>query len=331
MKRNLLLCILLLAIAGCRSAVVTSSPDTPAAPAPQTPEQAERETNTPEPTAQASPVPSPTDVPQRTSWLVLGGDNRAHRHGTGWGDKTDVMLLVSILETNPIDVVVVQFPRNLYVPWPGHDDVWMFSIYRSLGAQGLRQYVADVFGLVTQGLFYVDMDGFVSIVDDLGTAGYPLVAGGRKLNGLQALAYLRDNDNNWNHGSYDAGQRVFGVFEGLVIGATSYLSDDPIIAVDQAVSEWGGIVETDQNVLQMYFLARVGVKLLREDYQVRWVQLEEPWLMRGPTPIVQNEKPMRGMIANVPSGQESSSAPRQVLSQWMLECVLEQTCEADPD
>ena len=67
--------------------------------------------------------------PQRTNWLLLGGDYRAHREGTGYGNKTDVIVLVSILETDPIDIVVVQFPRTLYVPVEGMDDQWLSGVW----------------------------------------------------------------------------------------------------------------------------------------------------------------------------------------------------------
>ena len=106
------------------------------------------------PTVEPSPVPHPTMIPfptlpnypkepspftiqrdpvfnepivDRTNWLILSGDYRAHRAETGWGNKTDVIILVSVLETEPLDIALIQFPRNLYVPVRGLEDQWQIG------------------------------------------------------------------------------------------------------------------------------------------------------------------------------------------------------------
>jgi hypothetical protein len=255
-----------------------------------------------------TPIPPTVEGPfiQRTNWLLLGGDYRAHREGTGFGNKTYVIVLVSVLETDPMDIAVVQFPRNLYVPIEGMDDQWLFAVWGNDGWQGLHQYFQRAFGIPLQGIHYVSMDSFVTVVDGLG------------MDGEDTLAYLRDNENNWELGSYDAGQRVFQVLSRLWVKGSTFFLDDPVMATNVVYSQWGDLFETDlSNIEQLYWLFRLGWRVKNSEYEIRFIQLEDPFIVRGDTPIIQNEQPMRGMI------------PTLDLRDWMLDCVLDQLCEAD--
>ncbi len=266
---------------------------------------------------------TPEPQPERTNWLLLGGDYRAHREGTGWGNKTDVIVLVSVLETDPMQVTVVQFPRNLYAPF-SMGDVWLFGVWDEFGWQGLHQYFQEVFGVTLQGIHYVDMDGFVRIVDDLGALDY---GGGDVLpDGESALAYLRDNENNWGMGSYDAGERVFKVLRGLWEKGIEYFLEDPVAATNIVYSRWGDVFESDLgNIEQLYWLFRLGWRVRESHIQTATVQLEEPYIIRGDTPIIQNEQPTRGMVAGrdwpIPDGPAGLS-DNQILTIWMQNCVL---------
>jgi len=271
--------------------------------------------------------------PQRTNWLLLGGDYRAHREGTGYGNKTDVIVLVSILETDPIDIAVVQFPRNLYVPVEGMDDQWLFGVWGREGWQGLHQYFQRVFGVSLQGIHYTNMDSFVQIIDEmdgvnivLGThswEGGEVVGLIENASGAETLTYLRDNENNWERGTYDAEQRVFKVLAALWGRGSTFLLEDPAAAANIVYSQWGDLFQTDlANLEQLYWLFTLGWKVKNNEYEIRWIQLEEPYIVRGDTPILQDEKPIRGMIpdpADIPD----------LLKAWMRECVFDQRCEAD--
>ncbi len=151
----------------------------------------EAETERAAPTAFPTTLPTATFEPvfQRTNWLLLGGDYRAHREGTDFGNKTDVIVLVSILETDPMDIAIVQFPRNLYLPIEGMNDQWLFAVWGREGWQGLHNYFQRAFGISLQGIHYVNMDSFEKVVDELG------------MDGTETLAYLRDNENHCEHGS----------------------------------------------------------------------------------------------------------------------------------
>ena len=159
----------------------------------------------------SSPSP-PAEPPDRYNFLLLGGDYREHRAGTGRGDKTDVILLVSILMENPVKITVVQIPRNLYVPVEAMDNQWLYAVYGREGFVGLQYYFQQAFDVDLHGIFYVNMDSFVYLIDSLG--GIWVADEGIML-GERTLAYLRDNDNNWEHGTYDAGGRQFKVLYAL--------------------------------------------------------------------------------------------------------------------
>lgn len=249
---------------------------------------------------------------QRTNWLLLGGDHRAHRTGTGWGNKTDVIVLVSVLETDPVEITIIQFPRNLYAPF-SMGDTWLFAVWDQFGWQGLHQYFQEVFGVILQGVFYVDMDGFVQIVDEMG--------GIRGRNGDEVLAHLRDNENNWGMGSYDAEERVFEILSGLYFNAERMFFEDPIAGVDFILSSWGSLIQTDlSNVKQWYWIADTFLGIQGRQWNFHWIQFEEPYIMRGDTPIIQNGQPTRGMIVD----------PATNIKIWM-ECSLDpKSCGVSP-
>ena len=266
-----------------------------------------------------TPFPTPTNIeatptpvedePQRMNWLLLGGDYRAHREGTGWGNKTDVMVLISILESDPVEITAVQFPRNLYAP-SSLGDEWMFAIWDKGGWPGLHTYFDEVFGIDLQGIFYVNMDNFVSLVDGLGGLapwGSDAIASG---GGEAVLEYLRDNENNWGYATYDFEQRVHGVVISLANAVWVGFLDDPISTMRLLLTEYGGLIESDLNNVQQYFwIAETASRVLTTNRDFRWTQLEQPFVVRGDTPIIQDEQPMRGLVAAVP------------LDEWMSEVL----------
>jgi len=261
-------------------------------------------------TVQRDPVFNEPIV-DRTNWLILGGDYRAHRAGTGWGNKTDVMILVSVLETDPLDISVVQFPRNLYVPVRGLEDQWLFAVWGRDGWTGLQLYFQEVFGVALDGIFYTDMDRFEIFIDDLGGVA---PAGSEKLTGAETLVYLRDNHANWGLGSYDAEQRAFGVLSAIWSRGFEYVTSDPIAAASLVLSRWGPLLQTDLDSLRdFYALAELAYRVKTTEQIVRFIQLEEPYIQRGDTPLE-----IRGMV------------PSYDLELWMLDCVFDQICEADP-
>ncbi len=256
-------------------------------------------------------LPSPTPTPQRTDWLLLGLDHRKHRTGTGEGNHTDVIVLVSVLEVDPIEITVVQFPRNLWVPIEGQDDQWLFTVYGNESWQGLHQWFDRALGVNLQGIFVINMDQWVVLIDDLDGLKVVTTTGLVEMGGEDTLVYLRDNENNWNFGSYDKEERVFRILESFWARGLAHITEDPLSAGRIAFDRWGGLFESDlANVKQIYWVFELGWKLKSNSTKVTFLQLEEPVIERGDTPL-----PVRGMI------------PATDLKIWM-DCIMsnQETC-----
>lgn len=246
-------------------------------------------TNTPEPLGNWDNYAE--GKPQRTNWLLLGGDYRAHRRGTGYGYNTDVIILVSVLHTAPMQVTLIQYPRNLYMPLEGMDDTWLFRVWDAEEVPGIHYYWQEAFGQPIHGVFYIHMDGFVKLVDDLGGLR---VWDAVDRDGEAVLAYLRDNDNNWNRGSYDYEQRALRVTMALAEKVKAMLVNNPVVLAGVLFDRWHGLVTTDISDLgQLAYLVGLGWRAKSGGYEVKQVQLEEPAIVRGETPLS-----TRGMIAN---------------------------------
>ena len=251
--------------------------------------QAVPSTTIPVPTAIPSPTLPAVEPPARYNFLLLGGDYTAHRAGTNYGDKTDVILLVSILMEEPTKITVVQFPRNLYVPVEAMDDQWLFHVYSREGFVGLHYYFQQVFDVDLHGIFYVNMDGFVSLVDGLG---------GLWLNGVmdgeQTLAYLRDNKNNWGCPEYDCANRQFVVLRALAEKIKTKFHEDPLTTARFLWDVYGGLFETDlSDFEQIHWLVELGWRIATSEYEVEFLKLTESGaVVYGDVPLE-----VRGWIA----------------------------------
>jgi anionic cell wall polymer biosynthesis LytR-Cps2A-Psr (LCP) family protein len=239
----------------------------------------------------STPEPSPTytyEPPERTNWLILGGDYRSHRQGTRYGDKTDVIILISVLQgyVDPYQVTMIQYPRNLYIPIEAMDDQWLFAVYGREGFPGLHYYWQQAFDIDLAGIFYINMDGFVKLIDDLGDLpGHP----GK--DGEAVLAYLRDNNNNWERGKYDAERRSLGIAYALAQKVADEITENPFATVKILFDRWHGLIRTDVvDAGQLAYLAYMGWEA-KDNYTIEFVQLEEPDIVRGETPLE-----VRGMI-----------------------------------
>jgi LCP family protein required for cell wall assembly len=117
------------------------------------------------------PPATPFAFPPGTlNLLLLGSDRR-----TGSGFRTDTIVLASI-ETAAKKVVLVSFPRDLYVYLPGNsisriNTAWIYGQslhYPGGGPQLLMDTIRYNFGVPVDRYALVEMDGFQRIVDALG-------------------------------------------------------------------------------------------------------------------------------------------------------------------
>lgn len=173
------------------------------------------------------PAPGPSGSAQQQfgpcandvcNYLILGSDSRAgltaaeqRQFGTnadiGGTNRSDVIMLV---HTDPRlrKAIVLSFPRDLWVNIPGlgYDKI-NAAFSGGLdggGAQRVAKTVEQLTGLKINHVLYVGLAGFQGIVDTLGgvdlciptamqdpLTGLNVQAGCQRLNGYQALAYVR--------------------------------------------------------------------------------------------------------------------------------------------
>lgn len=152
------------------------------------------------------------------NYLILGSDSRAgltaeeqNQFGTdediGGSNRSDVIMLV---HTDPRlqKAIVLSFPRDLWVNIPGRGFDKINSAFSAGlekgGAQLVAKTVEGLSGLKINHVLYVDLAGFQGIVQALGgvtmcipaamtdpLTGLDVQAGCQRLDGYQALAYVR--------------------------------------------------------------------------------------------------------------------------------------------
>jgi len=153
-----------------------------------------------------------------TNWLLVGSDSRqgltAEQQkdlATG-GDigssRTDTILLVHVPGLgSSTRVTVVSIPRDSYVPILGHGSDKINAAFAMGGAPMLTQTVEQATGLRLDHYAEIGFSGFAGLVDALGgvtvcpaepisdpLAGIDLPAGCQRLDGRNALGYVRTRD-----------------------------------------------------------------------------------------------------------------------------------------
>jgi LCP family protein required for cell wall assembly len=147
---------------------------------------------------------------QGTNWLLIGSDSRADLSedqkkdlatGDAAGTRTDTIMLV---HTGSNGTSLVSLPRDSFVPIPGHGRNKLNAAFALGGAKLLTRTVEEATGLRIDHFAQIGFGGFADMVDSVGgvnicvdkaindpKAGLDLQAGCQKLNGPQALGYVR--------------------------------------------------------------------------------------------------------------------------------------------
>lgn len=143
---------------------------------------------------------------RRVVLLTIGSDAGAPKFGRGGsmeGGRADALQLI-VLDTVKRRGVVLSFPRDSYVPIPGHGTNKINAAMAFGGPQLLVSTFEQLTGLPIDYYALTSFDGLTDIVNKVGGvqvnvdmnlrdafAGAFLNKGRRKLNGGQALAYAR--------------------------------------------------------------------------------------------------------------------------------------------
>lgn len=141
-------------------------------------------------------------APVRTNVLILGTDRRP---GEASSARTDLIVLTTILPARPT-IGMLSIPRDLWVDIPGVGPNRINAAYflaeaqqAGSGAAAAVDTVSTNFGVDVHAYLVVEFSGFVRFVDALGgvtleldrpMGGVP--AGRHRLDGMQALAFVRD-------------------------------------------------------------------------------------------------------------------------------------------
>jgi LCP family protein required for cell wall assembly len=145
-----------------------------------------------------------------TNWLLIGSDSRADlteeqkkdlATGDAAGSRTDTIMLV---HTGGNGTSLISLPRDSYVPIPGHGRNKLNAAFSFGGAKLLTRTVEEATGLRIDHFAQIGFGGFANMVNAVGgvdicvdkaindpKAGLNLNAGCQKLNGAQALGYVR--------------------------------------------------------------------------------------------------------------------------------------------
>lgn len=236
------------------------------------------------------------------TFVLLGGDWTSHRVGTDYGNNTDVMLLVSIIFpdpihiSEPIKIVTIQVPRNLYVPVDGMEDMWAFSVYGKTGFQGISDYIEKVFDTTIIGTVYIHMENFVKFIDALGGVVITLDENGLEkdygtwYSGELLLEWLRDNENNWNYGVYDQANRQYRALFAIADRAEEEFRSDPVLTAKRLVDLYGNLFDTDMDdIQQLRWIMTLGYQVITahmtDRLDLRFIKLRDPVIVRGDTPL----------------------------------------------
>jgi LCP family protein required for cell wall assembly len=145
-----------------------------------------------------------------TNWLLIGSDSRADlteaqkkdlATGDAAGSRTDTIMLV---HTGGNGTSLISLPRDSYIPIPGHGRDKLNAAFALGGAKLLTETVEQATGLRIDHFAQIGFGGFANMVNAIGgvqlcidkaiddpKAGLNVQAGCQKLDGAQALGYVR--------------------------------------------------------------------------------------------------------------------------------------------
>ncbi|WP_435202109.1 LCP family protein [Janibacter sp. GS2] len=150
------------------------------------------------------------------NYLLIGSDARP-----GDGGRADVIQLVHVDEAKD-NIWIIHFPRDLYVPIPGHGEDKINAAYAYGKSPLLVQTIQDLVGVKIDHVAQTDFEGFQELTDALGgvtvdnaqaSPKYP--AGATELDGDTALEYVRER-KTLEEGDISRGQRQQAWLKGIM-------------------------------------------------------------------------------------------------------------------
>jgi len=209
----------------------------------------------------------PEQPDKRTSILVLGSDERKGETAS----RSDTIILVTI-DPNLNKVAVVSIPRDTRVTLSNGEVAKINAAYAYGGPEGSIKAVEKLMGIPVDYYVELNFEGFAKVVDTLGgvtinvpqrmykpTEGINLYPGLQRLNGSQALAFVRYRDYQLGDIDRAGKQQQF-----LVALADEVLQPSTIPKLPAIIKEARPYLDTNMGLTTMLKLASWAPKFTAE-------------------------------------------------------------------
>lgn len=151
-----------------------------------------------EPGDEARP-PKSASAQDAVNYVIIGSDSRTADPGQG---RSDVLMLLH-LDGDRRGASLISFPRDLYVPIPGHGKNKINAAYAFGGAKLTVRTLEGLLDVRMDHVAIIDFAGFVALTDQLGgvtvdnpyasvSQGHVFPVGRVEMSGQEALAYVRE-------------------------------------------------------------------------------------------------------------------------------------------
>ena len=156
----------------------------------------------PETPAEPGAAPRPAKraaAADAVNYVVMGSDSRTSSAGQGRSD----VLMVLHLAGDRKSASLISFPRDLYVPIPGHGRNKINAAFALGGTPLTVRTLEGLLGTRMDHVALIDFEGFVALTEQLGgvtvdnphpsvSQGYTFPTGRITVSGPEALAYVRE-------------------------------------------------------------------------------------------------------------------------------------------
>lgn len=161
-----------------------------------------------------------------TNYLLIGNDARPGDTAS----RSDVMVLIHVPQDHST-VQLIHFPRDLWVPIPGHKEAKLNAAYAYGGSPLLVETMQNMLGIEIDHVAMVGFEGFKRMTDAVGgvdvhveepskSNGFTFTKGTMHMNGPMALAFVRER-KQLSEGDISRGKRQQAFIKALMLKGLS--------------------------------------------------------------------------------------------------------------
>jgi polyisoprenyl-teichoic acid--peptidoglycan teichoic acid transferase len=168
--------------------------------------------------------PRPAKKPGKAvNYVLMGSDSRGV--GNPSHGRSDV-LMVMHLDADRKDAYMISFPRDMYVPIPGHGKNKINAAFAFGGPSLTVRTLENLLDTRMDHVALIDFEGFINLTEELGgvtvynkyssnSGGHYFPVGNVTLRGEEALAYVRER-KQLPHGDLDRAERQRVVLQAIL-------------------------------------------------------------------------------------------------------------------